>query len=138
MPGFPNFFTVFGPYGYVGSSYFALIETQTHHIVRCLKRARRRSASRVEVTQEANDRYFAEMMRKRHRQIFWQDSCSAGQQLLLRQERRRAAAAGQHRRGVLAQPPLPARRLHLQRLAPKLRAVLRRHAQPIGSGIRTV
>jgi cation diffusion facilitator CzcD-associated flavoprotein CzcO len=75
VPGFPNFFTVFGPYGYVGSSYFALIEAQTHHIVRCLKRARRRRASRVEVTQEANDRYFAEMMRKRHRQIFWQDSC---------------------------------------------------------------
>ena len=75
VPGFPNFFTVFGPYGYVGSSYFALIEAQTHHIVRCLKRANRRSARRVEVTQEANDRYFAEMMRKRHRQIFWQDSC---------------------------------------------------------------
>ena len=33
IPGFPNFFTVFGPYGYVGSSYFALIETQTHHTV---------------------------------------------------------------------------------------------------------
>ncbi|HET6735986.1 flavin-containing monooxygenase [Mycobacterium sp.] len=75
VPGFPNFFTVFGPYGYVGSSYFALIEAQTHHIVRCLKRANRRNARRVEVTQEANDRYFAEMMRKRHRQIFWQDSC---------------------------------------------------------------
>ncbi|WP_326546905.1 NAD(P)/FAD-dependent oxidoreductase [Mycolicibacterium sp. ND9-15] len=75
VPGFPNFFTVFGPYGYVGSSYFALIETQTHHIVRCLKHARRKQARRVEVTREANDRYFAEMMRKRHRQIFWQDSC---------------------------------------------------------------
>jgi cation diffusion facilitator CzcD-associated flavoprotein CzcO len=75
VPGFPNFFTVFGPYGYVGSSYFALIEAQTHHIVRCLKRARRRNAGRVEVTEEANERYFAEMMRKRHRQIFWQDSC---------------------------------------------------------------
>jgi cation diffusion facilitator CzcD-associated flavoprotein CzcO len=75
VPSFPNFFTVFGPYGYVGSSYFALIEAQTHHIVRCLKRAHRRNATRVEVTQEANDRYFAEMMRKRHRQIFWQDSC---------------------------------------------------------------
>ncbi len=37
IPGFPNFFTVFGPYGYVGSSYFALIEAQTHHIVRCLE-----------------------------------------------------------------------------------------------------
>ena len=75
VPDFPNLFTVFGPYGYVGSSYFALIETQTHHIVRCLKRARREGATRVEVTEEANDRYFAEMMRRRHRQIFWQDSC---------------------------------------------------------------
>ncbi len=75
VPGFPNFFLVFGPYGYVGSSYFALIETQTHHIVRCLKLAHRRNASRIEVTQQANDRYFAEMMRKRHRQIFWQESC---------------------------------------------------------------
>jgi cation diffusion facilitator CzcD-associated flavoprotein CzcO len=75
VPGFPNLFTVFGPYGFVGSSYFALIEAQTRHIVRCLKRARRRSATRIEVSREANARYFAEMMRKRHRQIFWQDSC---------------------------------------------------------------
>jgi cation diffusion facilitator CzcD-associated flavoprotein CzcO len=75
VPAFPNFFSVFGPYGYVGNSYFALIETQTHHIVRCLKHAQRKRASRIEVKQEANDRYFAEMMRKRHRQIFWQDSC---------------------------------------------------------------
>ncbi|MCV7258188.1 flavin-containing monooxygenase [Mycobacterium shimoidei] len=75
IPGFPNLFSVFGPYGYVGSSYFALIEAQTHHIVRCLKAARRRNATRVEVTEQANDRYFAEMMRRRHRQVFWQDSC---------------------------------------------------------------
>jgi cyclohexanone monooxygenase len=77
VPGFPNFFMVSGPYGYVGNSYFALIETQSHHIVRCLKQARRRRAARVEVKQDANDRYFAEMMRKRHRQIFWQDSCQS-------------------------------------------------------------
>jgi cation diffusion facilitator CzcD-associated flavoprotein CzcO len=76
IPGFPNFFTVMGPYGYVGSSYFALIETQTHHIVRCLKQASSEAATRVEVSQAANDRFFAEMMRKRHRQIFWQDSCA--------------------------------------------------------------
>ncbi|MGH3556463.1 MAG: flavin-containing monooxygenase [Mycobacterium sp.] len=75
VPGFPNVFSVFGPYGYVGSSYFALIEAQTHHIVRCLKRARRDGATRVEITEEANARYFAEMMRRRHRQVFWQDSC---------------------------------------------------------------
>lgn len=75
VPGFPNMFIVFGPYGYVGSSYFALIEAQSHHIVRCLTEARRRGAARVEVSPAANDRFFAEMMRKRHRQIFWQDSC---------------------------------------------------------------
>lgn len=66
---------MFGPYGYVGSSYFALIEAQTHHIARCLLRARRDGATRVEVTEEANARHFAEMLRKRHRQVFWQDSC---------------------------------------------------------------
>ncbi|KUH87743.1 MULTISPECIES: NAD(P)/FAD-dependent oxidoreductase [unclassified Mycobacterium] len=75
VPGFPNLFHVFGPYGYVGSSYFALIEAQGHHIVRCLKEADRRVASRVEVTREANDRYFDKVMRRRHRQVFWQDSC---------------------------------------------------------------
>jgi alpha/beta hydrolase fold len=76
LPGFPNFFTVAGPYGFNGASFFAYIETQTHHIVRCLKHAARRGATRVEVTEEANDRYFTECMRKRHTQIFWQDSCS--------------------------------------------------------------
>lgn len=76
VPGFPNMFSVFGPYGYVGSSYFALIEAQSHHIVRCLREARRRAATRVEVSAEANDRFFAEMLGKRHRQIFWQDSCA--------------------------------------------------------------
>lgn len=75
IPGFPNLFSVFGPYGYVGSSYFALVEAQTHHIVRCLKRARGRGATRVEISEAANERYFAEMMSKRHRQVFWQDSC---------------------------------------------------------------
>jgi cation diffusion facilitator CzcD-associated flavoprotein CzcO len=75
VPGFPNLFSVMGPYGYVGSSYFALIEAQTHHMLRCLERARQRAATRVEVTAEANARFFAEMMRRRHRQVFWQDSC---------------------------------------------------------------
>jgi cyclohexanone monooxygenase len=76
VPGFPNFFTVFGPYGYNGSSYFALIEAQVHHIVRCLRRARRVGAERVEVSVEANQRYFAEMLRRRDRQVFWQESCT--------------------------------------------------------------
>ena len=77
VPGFPNHFTMFGPYGYNGSSYFNLVETQARHITRCLTHARARGATRVEVTQEANDRFFAEMLRRRGRQVFWQASCSA-------------------------------------------------------------
>jgi cation diffusion facilitator CzcD-associated flavoprotein CzcO len=76
VPGFPNYFTMFGPYGYNGSSYFNLIETQARHIVRCLQRARAIGATTVEVRPEANERYFSEMLRKRGRQVFWQPSCS--------------------------------------------------------------
>ncbi len=76
VPGFPNFFTILGPYGYNGSSYFTLIENQTRHIARVLRRARRERATRVEVRREANDRYFAQMMSRRRNQIVWQDSCS--------------------------------------------------------------
>jgi cation diffusion facilitator CzcD-associated flavoprotein CzcO len=76
VPGFPNFFSILGPYGYNGSSYFQLIETQMRHIVRCLKRARRTDATLVEIRPEANDRYFAEMLARRRHQVFWRDTCS--------------------------------------------------------------
>ena len=76
IPGFPNYFLMFGPYGYNGSSYFNLVETQSRHIVRALSHARSHQATMIEVSREANDRYFAEMLRKRGRQIFWQASCA--------------------------------------------------------------
>ncbi len=76
VPGFPNYFLVFGPYGYNGSSYFNLVETQSHHIVRALAHAREHGATSIEVTAEANERYFAEMLRRRSRQVFWQPSCT--------------------------------------------------------------
>ncbi len=76
VPGFPNYFTMFGPYGYNGSSYFNLVETQARHIVRAVGHARANNATLIEVTEEANDRYLAEMLRRRGRQIFWQSGCA--------------------------------------------------------------
>jgi cation diffusion facilitator CzcD-associated flavoprotein CzcO len=76
VPGFPNYFYMSGPYAYNGSSFFNLIETQRRHIIRVLERARERGATMIEVRREANDRYFAEMLRRRSRQVFWQDSCA--------------------------------------------------------------
>jgi cation diffusion facilitator CzcD-associated flavoprotein CzcO len=75
VPGFPNMFTILGPYGYNGASYFTLIENQSRHIVRCLQQARKVGATRIEVTREANDRYFAQQLGRRHRQIFFQGNC---------------------------------------------------------------
>ena len=76
VPGFPNLFSILGPYGYNGSSYFQLIETQSRHIVRCLRRARQTRSTSVEVTAEANERYWRAMLARRHNQIFFQDSCA--------------------------------------------------------------
>jgi cation diffusion facilitator CzcD-associated flavoprotein CzcO len=76
VPGFPNLFMILGPYGFNGASYFTLIENQSRHIVRCLREARRRGATRVEVTREANAAYLADMLRRRPRQVFFQGTCS--------------------------------------------------------------
>lgn len=75
-PGFPNFFTTFGPYGYNGSSYFQLVEATAGHIVRVLKEARRRGAAEVEVTSRAHERYMASVRKRRGPQVFWQPSCA--------------------------------------------------------------
>ncbi|WP_433678232.1 flavin-containing monooxygenase [Nocardia sp. CA-119907] len=76
IPHFPNLFAMFAPYGYNGSSYFTLVEVSAKHIVRALDQARRIGATRVEITEEANKRYFNEMMTRRTRQVFWQPTCN--------------------------------------------------------------
>lgn len=77
MPGFPNFFLILGPNGYNGASYFQLIEQQTRHIARCLTQARKQRATRIEVRQEANDRFFNDMKARSGRQVFFNNSCGS-------------------------------------------------------------
>ena len=76
VPGFPNFFSILGPYGFNGASYFNLIETQTRHIVRCLRRARKTGSTRVEVTAEANAEYFQSALARRKNQVFFTGNCA--------------------------------------------------------------
>jgi cation diffusion facilitator CzcD-associated flavoprotein CzcO len=76
VPGFPNWFSILGPYAFNGQSYFGLIETQMRHIVRCLQHARRDGATRVEITPAANRRYFESVLARRNNQIFFLGSCA--------------------------------------------------------------
>jgi cation diffusion facilitator CzcD-associated flavoprotein CzcO len=76
VPDYPNLFTVFGPYGYNGASYFTLIENQMRHIGRLLATARERGCTRVEVTREAHEKFFAAMQGRRHRQVFTRGNCA--------------------------------------------------------------
>ncbi|BDD82590.1 monoxygenase [Tsukamurella pulmonis] len=73
--GFPNFFTVFGPYGYNGASFFTLVENNAAHIVRVLDEARRRTAATAEVTERAQERYMESILARKHRQVFSDPTC---------------------------------------------------------------
>ena len=76
VPGFPNIFTILGPYGYNGASYFNLIENQSRHILRLIDRARKEQATKIEVRPEANERYFKKMLSRRSWQVLEQPSCA--------------------------------------------------------------
>lgn len=57
VPGFPNLFSIAGPYGFVAGSYFWMLESTAAHSVRVIAHARRRGATRAEVRQDVHDRY---------------------------------------------------------------------------------
>ena len=59
MPGLPNHYMMFGPYGFTGAAWHVLVQNTSRHVVRVLEEARRRGATAVEVTPEATDRFFA-------------------------------------------------------------------------------
>ena len=58
MPQLPNTFMIFGPYAWSGSSWHVMVENASRHAVRVITEARRRGATAVSVTQEANDRFY--------------------------------------------------------------------------------
>ncbi|MCW3066138.1 MAG: putative monooxygenase [Solirubrobacterales bacterium] len=70
VPGLPNHFMMFGPYGWTGGTWHTLVETTSAHIVRVIREARRRGALEVEVRQEATDRW-TDFVRRRLSNSLW-------------------------------------------------------------------
>ena len=58
IPGYPNFFMLYGPNTNVGSnSVIFMLEAQAHYIVRAIKHLRRRNASYIEVRADVVQRF---------------------------------------------------------------------------------
>lgn len=55
MPGLPNHFMIFGPYGWTGGTWHVLVETASAHIIRVLRECELRAAIDVSVRTEAAD-----------------------------------------------------------------------------------
>jgi len=53
-----------------------MIDTQVRHLIRCLKRARKQGANYIEVKQEAHDRDFKIMTRKRANTVLYNGNCA--------------------------------------------------------------
>ncbi|OHU55733.1 monooxygenase [Mycobacteroides chelonae] len=77
MPGLPNHFIVFGPYGWVGGTWHDLVETATNHITRVIREAQGRGATAVEVKEAAADRWTAFALSRMSRSLWALGNCSS-------------------------------------------------------------
>jgi cation diffusion facilitator CzcD-associated flavoprotein CzcO len=75
IPGFPNFFLTFGPYSTTSLSFLAGSEAGVRHAVRAITAARERGATSVEVSKEANDRYFQSVLSRMGGTAFFNNHC---------------------------------------------------------------
>jgi cation diffusion facilitator CzcD-associated flavoprotein CzcO len=76
MPGLPNHFMIFGPYGWTGGTWHVLVETASHHIIRVIEEARRRQATAVEVREEAAERWTHFVTERLGRSLWSIGSCA--------------------------------------------------------------
>ncbi|MBV1883257.1 MAG: NAD(P)/FAD-dependent oxidoreductase [Pseudomonadales bacterium] len=75
VPKYPNFYTILGPYSLLGTSYFKTVECNSLHAVRCIKEAKKRNATCVEVKPEVHQEYFEEIHKRQANTIFMNHNC---------------------------------------------------------------
>ncbi|OBK83022.1 flavin-containing monooxygenase [Mycolicibacter sinensis] len=76
VPGFPNMFTITGPYGFVLGSYLWMIEATSAHLSRAIAEAKRRGATVCEIRQEAHDEYFQKCLKRQERNFLFTPTCA--------------------------------------------------------------
>ncbi|MBV1880235.1 MAG: NAD(P)/FAD-dependent oxidoreductase [Pseudomonadales bacterium] len=76
VPRFPNFFLMFGPYSVCTASWFGMIDTQSKHLVRCIKEAKKRNANYVEIKESANEKDFKKVVARTRSTIFKTGDCA--------------------------------------------------------------
>lgn len=75
VPGFPNMFTITGPYGFVLGSYLWMIEATSAHLSRAIAEAKRLGASMCEIRQQAHDEYFERCLKRQERNFLFTPVC---------------------------------------------------------------
>ncbi len=76
IPGLPNHFMIFGPYGWTGGTWHQLVETASAHVVRVLQEARRRDRDVVAVRPEAAQRWTRFAVERMGRSLWQQGTCA--------------------------------------------------------------
>ena len=76
VPGYPNYFMIFGPYAAASASWFGMIDTQVRHFGRCMKAARKQNANYIEVKNQAFDDDFEHVLRRRRNQVMYFGNCA--------------------------------------------------------------
>ncbi|WP_405490000.1 flavin-containing monooxygenase [Nocardia sp. NBC_00511] len=75
VPGFPNAFTITGPYGFVLGSYIWMIEATSAHLARAIAESNRRGTTEIEIRQEVHDEYFQRCLRRQQKNFLFTPVC---------------------------------------------------------------
>jgi len=76
MPGLPNHFMMFGPYGWIGGTWHQLVEIASAHIVRVIGEANRRAATAVEIRADATAEWTQRMRARMDDSLFLTGNCA--------------------------------------------------------------
>ncbi len=78
VPGFPNFFLMYGPNTFGGSgSAIYMLESQARHVGAAARALRDNGARSIEVRADAHDRFLAELRRRQRKTVWATGGCSS-------------------------------------------------------------